>query len=215
MAHDPETGRGAPQYETGTTTVGVVGDDGVVLAADRRASLGGRFVANKSAMKIEQVHPTAAATIAGSVGGAQAFLRRVRAETSLYGTRRGEPMSLTALSTLAGDLLRGQPVSPLLGGVDGTGPHLFQLDGGGGVMEDSYAATGSGMQLAYGVLERRFEPGQSLDAAEDVATDAVAAASERDTASGNGVTVARVTDEGVELVEDAGNSGAAATGEVA
>jgi len=194
-------------YETGTTTVGVVAADGVVLAADRRASLGGRFVANKSVVKVEQVHPTAAATIAGSVGGAQSFLRQLRAEASLYETRRHEPMSMRALSTLAGDLLRGQPVSPLLGGVDDTGPHLFQLDGGGGVMEDRYAATGSGMQLAYGVLEQRFEPDLSLAAAETAATAAVNAATERDTASGNGVTVVRVTDEGVVVFEAAERDG--------
>lgn len=45
---------------TGTTTVGLTAVDGVVLATDRRASLGGRFVTNKRARKVEQVHPTAA-----------------------------------------------------------------------------------------------------------------------------------------------------------
>jgi len=64
---------GAVEYSTGTTTVGLVAADGVVLATDRRASLGGRFVSNKDVVKVEQVHPTAALTIAGSVGAAQAY----------------------------------------------------------------------------------------------------------------------------------------------
>jgi len=74
--HDSPVGAGstggAPTYTTGTTTVGVVAADGVVLATDRRAGLGGRFVSNKRAVKVEQVHPRAAITLSGSVGGAQA-----------------------------------------------------------------------------------------------------------------------------------------------
>jgi len=120
--HDSPVGAGsaggAPTYSTGTTTVGVVADDGVVLAADRRASLGGRFVSNKRTVKVEQVHPRAAITLSGSVGGAQAYARQLRAQARLYETRRGEPMGMDALATAAGNALRGLPVSPLLGGVD-------------------------------------------------------------------------------------------------
>jgi proteasome beta subunit len=180
---------------TGTTTVGLTVDDGAVLAADRRASLGGRFVANKDVSKIEQVHPTAAMTISGSVGDAQAILREIRAEASLYETRRGRPLSMDALARVAGDALRGHPVTPVLGGVDDEGAHVYDLDGGGGVMEDDYASTGSGMQLAYGVLERQYDPDAAVAEAVGVAADAVAAASERDTASGNGLLIARITDD--------------------
>lgn len=205
---------GVQAHETGTTTVGVAAADGVAMATDRRASLGGRVVTNKSVRKVEQVHPTAALTFSGTVGGAQLFLRQLRAEVDLYAARRGEPPSVDALSTLAGDLLRGLPVTPLLGGVDpspggggGDAPRLFQLDGGGGVMEDRYAAAGSGMQVAYGVLERQYGSDLSLDEAAGIAADAVAAASERDTASGNGVVVAEVTGEGVDVREAADAEG--------
>jgi proteasome beta subunit len=191
-----------PEQKTGTTTVGLVAGDGVVLAADRRASVGGgRFVTNKDATKIEQVHPTAALTIAGSVGGAQSYLRSLRAETSLYENRRGEPMDVDALATMASNMIRGLPVHPILAGVDATGPHLYTLDSGGGVMEDRYAATGSGMQLAYGVLEGGANRDLTLAAAEDLALRAVESATERDTASGNGATVARITGDGVTIEE--------------
>ena len=193
------TADGGQEAKTGTTTVGLVADGGVVLAADRRASLGGGFVANKDVSKIEQVHPTAATTISGSVGAAQTLLRQLRAEASLYENRRGCPMSVSALATAAGDALRGHPVGLVLGGVDDEGPQVYELDGGGGVLADDYAATGSGMQLAYGVLERRYDPDGSLDDAAATAAAAVDAASERDTASGNGLTMARVTAEGVDV----------------
>ena len=181
------------------------------MAADRRMSLGGRFTANKSVRKVEQVHPTAAMGISGSVGPAQDLLRRLRAEASLYESRRGEAMSLDALAQTAGGLLRGLPVTPLLGGVEpgieerggdteAARARVYELDGGGSVLADDYAATGSGMQVAYGVLERRYDRGASVEAAREAAVAAVAAASERDTASGNGVTVTTVTGEGVETV---------------
>lgn len=201
--------------KTGTTTVALKATDGVVLAADRRASLGGRFVANKNAIKIEPVHDRAAVTISGSVGGGQDFVRQLRVQADLYETRRGRPMSLDALAQTAANVIRGMQAQPLLGGVDlphsdrsntpgspaddanaGT-PRVFSLDGAGGVLEDDYVASGSGMTVATGVLERRYDPEMSVEEAASVAAEAVDAASERDTASGNGITVARITADGV------------------
>ncbi|MFB6117709.1 proteasome subunit beta [Halosegnis sp.] len=197
-----EAADGAPEeLKTGTTTVGIVAEDGVVLATDRRASLGGRFVSNKSADKILEVHPTAAITISGGVGDGQTFADQLRAQASLYETRRGEEMSMDALATAAANAIRGMRVVPLLGGVDSEGPRLFELDPLGGKMEDTYGATGSGMQLAYGVLEGAYDEELSIDEAESVALEAVEAASARDTASGNGAMVARITAEGVDTEE--------------
>lgn len=189
----------APQYETGTTIVALTAADAVVMAADRRMSLGGRFVANKRVRKVERVHSTAAMAISGTVGPAQGLTDSLRAEASLYRSRRGEPMSVDALAKTAGHLVAGLPVVPLLGGVDDEGPHVYELDGSGSVLADNYAAGGSGLQVAYGVLEERFDPDATVDSATDLAVAAVDAASERDTASGDGVTVATITDEGVEF----------------
>jgi proteasome beta subunit len=190
--------------KTGTTTVGIATDDGVVVATDRRASLGGRFVSNKNVVKVEQVHPTAVLTLVGSVGGAQSFVRTLRSEASLYEQRRGEPMSISALSTLAGNFARGGPffaIHPILAGVDEAGSHVYSIDPAGGVMEDDYTVTGSGMQLAHGTLEGEYREDLSLAEAETLAARAVRAASERDTGSGNGLVVATVTGDGVDVTE--------------
>ena len=190
--------------KTGTTTVGLATDEGVVIATDRRASLGGRFVSNKNVVKVEQIHPTAALTLVGSVGGAQSFIRTLRSEASLYETRRDEPMSINALATLAGNFARGGPflaINPILGGVDEEGSHVYTIDPAGGVMKDDYAVTGSGMTIAYGTLEGEYDPDMSMDDARDLAARAVQAASERDTGSGNGLVFAEITDEGVEFEE--------------
>ncbi len=188
--------------KTGTTTVGITTAEGVVVATDMRASLGGRFIANKNVQKVEQIHPTAALTMAGSVGGAQSFIRSLRVEANLYEARRGEHMSMEALSTLAGNFIRGGPffaVNPLLGGVDDEGSHVYSIDPAGGVMRDDYTVTGSGMQLAYGVLEQEYEEGLSNEEGRQAVARAVEAAIERDTASGDGIFLAEITDEGVDI----------------
>jgi len=185
--------------KTGTTTVGVATEDGVVIGTDRRASLGGRFVSNKNVQKVEQVHPTAALTLVGSVGGAQSFIRTLRAESNLYEQRRGKPLSIHGLATLAGNFARGGPFLAI--DVDGEGTHVYSIDPAGGVMEDDYTVTGSGMQLAHGTLEGQYDPAMSIEEAEELVASAVHAASERDTGSGNGLVVATVTNKGVEIEE--------------
>jgi len=167
-----------------------------------RASLGGRFVSNKNVQKVEQIHPTAALTLVGSVGGAQSFIRSLRAEVNLYEARRGENMSMQALSTLAGNFARGGPfiaINPILGGVDEDGHHVYSIDPAGGVMKDDYTVTGSGLTVAYGTLEDRYEDDMSNEEAKEVAAAAINAAAERDTGSGNGIYLAAVTDEGVDI----------------
>lgn len=187
--------------KTGTTTVGVKAEDGLVLITDMRASLG-NMVSSKTVQKVEQVHPTAAMTIAGSVSSAQSLIRSLRAESKLFETRRGKEMSMTALSTLLSNLLRSGAyfvVVPILGGVDDEGSHLYSLDALGGSTEEEFTVSGSGSQFALGVLENRYDGDLSMEDAEDVAIDATLAAIERDTASGNGINVAHVTTEGVDI----------------
>jgi proteasome beta subunit len=207
--HEPELGslpNGDRDEETvnktGTTTIGISTEEGVIVATDKRASLGGRFVSNKNVQKVEQIHPTAALTLVGSVGGAQSFIRTLRAEVNLYEARRGQDMSMTALSTLAGNFARGGPflaINPILGGIDEDGSHVYSIDPAGGVMEDDYTITGSGLTVAYGTLEDRYEADMSLDEAKKAAGAGIKAAAERDTGSGNGIYVAEVTEEGVDI----------------
>jgi len=190
--------------KTGTTTIGIATDEGVLIATDRRASLGGRFVSNKQVVKVEEIHPTAAMTLVGSVGGAQSFIKSLRAEVNLYETRRGEDMNIEALATLAGNFARGGPffaINPIIGGVDEEGSHVYSIDPAGGVMEDDYTVTGSGMMVAYGLLEGEWHEDIEMDEARRLAARAVESAAERDTGSGNGLVLCEVTADGVDITE--------------
>ena len=189
------------EMKTGTTTVGIKADEGVVMATDMRASLGG-MVSSKDVQKVEEIHPRGALTIAGSVSAAQNLISTLRAETSLYEARRGKDMSMEALSTLTGNLLRSGAffvVQPILGGVDDEGAHIYSIDALGGTTEEEYTVTGSGSQYALGVLEQEYDDEVTIDEAKTIAAKAIQSAVERDLASGNGINVAVVTDDGVEI----------------
>ncbi|XVH31510.1 archaeal proteasome endopeptidase complex subunit beta [Haloferacaceae archaeon DSL9] len=187
--------------KTGTTTVGIRTDEGVVLATDMRASMG-YMVSSKDVQKVEEIHPRGALTIAGGVSAAQSLISSLRAEVRLYEARRGENMSMQALSTLIGNFLRSGAffiVSPILGGIDDEGSHVYSFDPVGGMSEEEYTVSGSGSQYALGVLEQEYNDELSLEEAKTLAARAIKSAVERDLASGNGINVAIVTEDGVDI----------------
>jgi len=196
-------GADGEEMKTGTTTVGLATEDGVVMATDMRASAG-RMVSSKDVQKVEEIHPTAALTIAGSVSAAQSLISSIRAEVRLYEARRGEDMSMQALSTLLGNFLRSGAffiVQPILGGVDEEGPHIYSIDPAGSILEEEYTVTGSGSQYALGVLEQEFDDDLTIEESKSVAGHAIDSAVERDLASGNGINLAVVTEDGVEITK--------------
>ena len=194
---------GDKETKTGTTTVGLKTSEGVVLATDMRASLG-RMVSSKNVQKVEEIHPRGALTIAGSVSAAQSLISSIRAEVRLYESRRGEDMSMQALSTLLGNFLRSGAffiVQPILGGVDEEGPHIYSIDPAGSILEEEYTVTGSGSQYALGVLEQEYDEDLTIEEAKKVAARSIKSAVERDLASGNGINVCVVTEDGVEITK--------------
>ncbi|MCQ2962186.1 archaeal proteasome endopeptidase complex subunit beta [Methanobrevibacter sp.] len=186
----------------GTTTVGITCVDGVVFASERRASMG-NLVAHKVAEKIFKIDNHIAATIAGSVAGAQGLMKIISAETALYRLRNGKDISIEAAASVSSNILRSSPayVQTLIGGVDDTGASIYSLDAAGGMIKDTFISTGSGSTFAYGVLEDRFHEDITVEEAKELALRAIKAATERDTYSGNGFLVAEVTKDGFKMLE--------------
>ena len=186
----------------GTTTVGITCKDGVVFASERRASMG-NLVAHKVAEKIFKIDNHIAATIAGSVAGAQGLMKIISAETALYRLRNGKDISIEAAASVSSNILRSSPayVQTLIGGVDDTGASIYSLDAAGGMIKDTFISTGSGSTFAYGVLEDRFHEDITVEEAKELALRAIKAATERDTYSGNGFLVAEVTKDGYKMLE--------------
>lgn len=202
----PLTGRSAAAYQLpggifkGTTTVGLVCEDGVVLGTERRATYYGGFIASKSAQKLFKIDERIGATIAGGVGDAQSLIRTLRAEAALYRLRRTAPMTVEGATTLLSNILNGNRYFPyyvgmLVGGVDPSGNRLFSVDADGGAISDTYGSVGSGSTIAYGVLEEAYEESLSLNEGADVALRALTAAMKRDANSGNGYLLATISEK--------------------
>lgn len=176
------------KLKTGTTTVGLICKDAVVLAADRKASMG-YLVASKEEKKILKMDDHIAITTAGSVGDLQALDRYLRAELRLHKLQEESEMPPKNLATLLANILYSRKIFPywvqvLVGGF-GSKPELYSLMPDGSVIEEKkFFSTGSGSPMVFGVMENRFKENMDVEDAKKLAVKAVAAAIERDIASG-------------------------------
>ena len=93
--------------KTGTSTIGITFDGGVVVGADHRATMG-HFIANKSVKKLFDISDYVALTTAGLVGHAQSLSRTLSAELKLYELKQGKPMTVKGAATLTANILVGR-----------------------------------------------------------------------------------------------------------
>ncbi len=189
--------------KTGTTTIGIVTKEGVVLASEKRATMG-NLIAHKDVQKVFKIDDNLGLTTAGVVGHAQLITRFIKAEVQLYRLKRGGGMSVRAASTLVANIVRnGFYVGLIIGGWDSEGSHVFSIDGAGGCIEDSYVSVGSGSILSLGVLEQGYRDDLSLEEGVDLAIGCLNASMRRDAGSGNGMAVATINEKGFqEFPED-------------
>ncbi|MCW4021657.1 MAG: archaeal proteasome endopeptidase complex subunit beta [archaeon] len=180
----------------GTTTVGVVCTDGVILSSDTRVTMG-YFVAHKQGKKIYQIDNHIGMTISGGVADAQYVVEVLKVNAKLYKLNNGRPMPIKSAARLVSNVLfsaRGGLMAQILvGGYDSTGPHIFSLDPLGSLMEENCVATGSGSPIAYGVLEDKYQEGLPVEKVLPVVVRAVDSAMKRDIASGNNYDIAVIT----------------------
>jgi proteasome beta subunit len=184
----------------GTTTVGLVFDSGVILATEKRATMG-YMIASKKAKKVYQVSDRIGMTTAGGVGDAQQLARILTVECNLYNIRRSRPITVGATATLLSNYLNQNRHFPyyvqlLVGGIDEKGPSVYSVDAmGGATKEEEIVSTGSGSPMAYGVLEDRFHKDMSEQEAIELSIRALKSAMKRDAGSGEGVHVVVITKE--------------------
>jgi len=193
--------------KTGTTTIGLVCKDGVVLASDTRVTMG-FMVAHKRGRKIYRIDDHLAITIAGTVAEGQNVVDLLRIYAKLYKMEHGRPIPINSAAKIASRILYSNRLIPLavqaiVGGVDDDGPHLYALDPFGGITEEKCFSTGSGSPIAIGELETSFKDGISVEEAIPIAVRALRAAMRRDIASGDSFDVVVVDSKGYrELSED-------------
>jgi proteasome beta subunit len=190
----------------GTTTVGVVCKDGVILASDTRVTMG-YFIAHKKGKKIYQVDDHLAMTIAGNVADAQKAVDILKANARLYKLNYERLMPVNTAARVLSNLLFSTRYAPLItqvlvGGVDDTGPHIYNIDPFGSVTEEKCVATGSGSPIAYGVLEDRYKEDVEIKEFTPIVVKAVTSAMKRDTASGDSFDVIVINENGFKELDD-------------
>jgi proteasome beta subunit len=197
--------------KTGTTTLGLVCKDGIVLAADRRATAG-HFIAAKKVEKVLKITDNIAVTIAGTVSDIQLLYKIIKAELKLKKIRTGRINTVKeAVNLLAGIVysnIRKFSLIPgvshfVVGGKDEFGYHLYDLSPDGSIVEEEeFVSSGSGSVMVYGLLETVYKKDIAVKDGVKLAVKGINAALQRDSASGDGVIVYTITDKGVQKVID-------------
>ena len=196
---------------TGTTTLAIVCKDGLVLAADKRATAG-YMIANKRTEKIQQIADKMVITMAGTVSDAQLLTKLIKAELQLKKIRSGRENTVKEAANLLANMVYGNirrmSMIPgiahfIVGGNDETGNYVYDIypDGSLSLIED-YISSGSGSVMAFCVLETLYHKGISVTEGVELAIKGLNAAMQRDIASGNGAMIVTVTAKGVEKVYD-------------
>jgi proteasome beta subunit len=190
----------------GTTTVGLVCSDGVVLATDTRVTAGG-FIAHRRGKKLLKIDDNIAMTISGGVADAQNVVDTLKYYTNIYRMERGRPMPIKSAAQVVSNMLFSARLYPfiadvLVGGVDPKGGSIYNVDIFGSIAQEKMVATGSGSPVAYGVLEAEFKEDQPAAKVYPLAAKAIIAATKRNVATGDHFDVAVLDKNGFREISE-------------
>ncbi len=197
--------------KTGTTILGIVCKDGIVMASDRQSSAG-TIVMNKNSEKTKMINDYILVSGTGMVSDIQRVEKILPAELRLKELRsKSRPSVRQAASLLSNISYSGirqpsmipQQAGFLLGGFneDGT-TELYSIEPAGSVVnvEDYDANFGSGMPYVLGLLERQYKKGLTIQEGIELAKECLKSSTQRDMGSGYGIDVFTITKEGIKKV---------------
>jgi len=198
--------------KTGTTILGIVCKDGIVMASDRQVTGGSSIVIHKDFPKTNQINDYLLISVCGGVSAAQRILKVIPAELRLKELRsKSRPTVKQSASLLASVTYSNirQPsmipdiVGTLIGGYneDGT-TELYTIGADGTIyqVKDYDANLGSGMPYVLGLLERQYKKGISVKEGIELAKEALKSSTQRDVGSGYGIDVFTITKDGIKKV---------------
>jgi proteasome beta subunit len=182
----------------GTTVVALTFADGVVIAGDRRATMG-NVIAQRDIEKVFVTDSHSAVGFAGTAGMGLQMVRLFTVDLEHYEKTEGVPLSLDGKANkLAGMVqqnlaaaLQGFVVVPILVGYDvdadpAKAGRIVTYDAAGGRYDEllGYHAIGSGSVFAKSALKKRHEPNADLASAVRTAVESLYDAADDDTATG-------------------------------
>ncbi len=188
------------QYIPGATAVGIAYNDGVILGAERRISIG-NYVISKSGKKVFKITENTGAVCAGMIADMQNLIREVATYAKLKELEVRRALRPNSVAKLMSVLMFERRYAPLLtqvilGGASRK-PSIFVLDPLGSVIPDQYAAVGTGAEMAIGVVESGYSASLTHKEARELLVSAIRAAIQRDAMSGNGIDLLNVDQSGL------------------
>ncbi|KAG0035108.1 Proteasome subunit beta type-7 [Podila clonocystis] len=199
-------GLGIPKAtKTGTTIVGLIYKDGLVLGADTRATAG-PIVADKNCEKIHYLAPNMYCCGAGTAADTEMTTALISSQLELHRLSTGrQARVVTAMTMLKQMLFKYQGhigAALILGGVDINGPHLYTIYPHGSTDKLPYVTMGSGSLAAMSVFESRYVANMEREDAIALVQDAIEAGIFNDLGSGSNVDVVVINSEKVEVLRN-------------
>lgn len=185
----------------GTTTCALTCSDGVVLAADTRASAG-YFIADRHVMKIQKIDRHLGMTMAGGVADAQNLVDIMRYNANIYRISNRKLMPVQSAARLCSNVLFNQRYFPyyvqiIMAGYDSEEvAKIYNIDLFGSMTTEKFISTGSGSPVAYGYLESEVRDDIKVDDGYKLAIRAIAAAIRRNAGTGDGINVVIIDKDG-------------------
>ncbi|KAI0808064.1 proteasome subunit [Fomes fomentarius] len=202
------TDRGIPlpkATSTGTTIVGCLFKDGIILGADTRATEG-PIVADKNCEKIHYITDNIRCCGAGTAADTEFTTALISSNMELHALSTGrKPRVVTAMTMLKQMLFRYQGhigAALVLGGVDASGPQLFTIHPHGSTDKLPYVTMGSGSLAAMAVFEARWQPNMERAEALDLVCAAISAGIFNDLGSGSNVDACVITASHTEMLRN-------------
>lgn len=194
--------------KTGTTVLGIVCNDGIVMAADRQVTAG-NIVMNKNTQKVVKVNDYLVVSWTGGAADAQRLGKLVAAELKLKELKSRSRPTIKQAASLTGSIsyqsIRQPSMIPTIVGTlvagfneDGS-TELYTIEPAGGVypVEDYDANFGSGMPYVLGLLERQYKKDITIAEGVELAKEAIKSSTQRDIGSGYGIDIYTITKEGI------------------
>jgi len=187
--------------KTGTTILGIVCKDGVVMAGDNRATIGGSLIMSKDEEKVYLLNDYLVFSGCGSATEIQKVSKVLTAELKLKHLKSKQRPSVRQSASLLSNIQVSQSAF-LLAGIDSDEtPSLYEITGGFlKKIEDYTASIGSGMPYSLGFLERAWKSNLTVKEGIELAIESIKASSARDVGSGNGIDVYTLTKDGIKKV---------------
>jgi proteasome beta subunit len=197
--------------KSGTSLVGIVCRDGIIMAGDRRTTAG-NMILNKNKQKVVQITDYLVISGTGSVSDTEMLKKIVKAELKLKELKsKRRPTVQEAANLIANISYRNirQPsmlifmAGIMLGGVNEDGTvELYSIEPAGSAQKvDRFDANfSSGMPFIMGLLERQYRKDITIADGIELAIEALKSSTQIDIASGNGIDVFAITKEGIKHV---------------